>query len=150
VAVKGLVSPFIAQEVNALPIPGRWLRGAVMDAIVLTQLFAAVKRGEHWAITKYIDQRMWRPERGGWRARPHEVSLGGAISLPEGGSDLPPIQMWLSSNVAYLAQWSSSGGGGRADIPSFQHNMDAPGRPRSAPRGPGGTRQGDRIGRGST
>jgi hypothetical protein len=30
VAVKGLVSPFTEQEINALPMPGRWLRGTVL------------------------------------------------------------------------------------------------------------------------
>jgi hypothetical protein len=65
---------------------------AETDAVVLTRFFSAIKRGEHWANVKYIDQRMWRPERGGWRARPHEVSLGGAMPLP-GGSDLPPVQL---------------------------------------------------------
>lgn len=29
-AVKNLVSPFNGQEINALPIPGRWLRGIVL------------------------------------------------------------------------------------------------------------------------
>jgi len=29
-AVNGLVSPFAGQEIKALPIPGRWLRGAVL------------------------------------------------------------------------------------------------------------------------
>jgi hypothetical protein len=40
-----------------------------LDTLVLTQLRAAIKRGERWAICKYIDQRMWRPESGEWRAR---------------------------------------------------------------------------------
>ena len=66
---------------------------AELDLMVLTQLMSAIKRGEHWAIQKYIDQPMWRPERGGWRARPHEVSLGGA--MPE-GSDLLPVQLVVS------------------------------------------------------
>jgi hypothetical protein len=30
VAVKNLSSPFSGQEINALPIPGRWLRGIVL------------------------------------------------------------------------------------------------------------------------
>ena len=30
VAVTNLVSPFTGQEINALPIPGRWLRGVVL------------------------------------------------------------------------------------------------------------------------
>jgi CRISPR-associated endonuclease/helicase Cas3 len=30
VAVKNLVSPFTGQQINALPIPGRWLRGTVL------------------------------------------------------------------------------------------------------------------------
>jgi hypothetical protein len=29
VAVKNVVSPFTGQEIEALPIPGRWLRGVV-------------------------------------------------------------------------------------------------------------------------
>ena len=30
VAVKNLVSPFTGQKIDALPIPGRWLRGVVL------------------------------------------------------------------------------------------------------------------------
>src|SRR5712692_9926371 len=35
-----------------------------LDTIVLTQFMAAIKRGERWAICKYMDQQMWRPEDG--------------------------------------------------------------------------------------
>jgi hypothetical protein len=41
-----------------------------LETIDLTQFMAAIMRGERWAICKYMDQRMWRPESGGWRARP--------------------------------------------------------------------------------
>jgi hypothetical protein len=64
-----------------------------VETIVLTQFMAAIKRGERWAICKYMDQRMWRPEDGGWRARPYEVACGGARSAASGGSDIPPLQM---------------------------------------------------------
>jgi hypothetical protein len=64
-----------------------------VETIVLTQFMAAIKRGERWAICKYMDQRMWRPEDGGWRARPYEVASGGARSAASGGSDIPPLQM---------------------------------------------------------
>jgi hypothetical protein len=30
VAIQNLVSPFTGREINALPIPGRWLRGTVL------------------------------------------------------------------------------------------------------------------------
>src|SRR5216683_3117478 len=60
-----------------------------LDTIVLTQFMAAIRRGERWAICKYMDQRMWRPESGGWRARPYEVAVGGDQSAASGGSDLP-------------------------------------------------------------
>jgi hypothetical protein len=36
---------------------------------------------------------MWRPESGGWRARPYEVAVGGAKSADSSGSDLPPVQL---------------------------------------------------------
>jgi len=60
---------------------------------ILTQFMAAIMRGERWAICKYMDQQMRRPESGGWRARSCEVSLGGAQSAASGGGDLPPLQM---------------------------------------------------------
>ena len=64
-----------------------------LDKIVLTQFLAAIHRGERWAICKYMDQRMWRPEDGGWRARPYEVSLAGAGSAASGSNALPPLQL---------------------------------------------------------
>ena len=64
-----------------------------LDRIVLTQFMAAIHRGERWAICKYMDQRMWRPEDGGWRARPYEVGVDGAQAGASGGSDLPPLQL---------------------------------------------------------
>ena len=60
---------------------------------VLTQFMAAINRGERWAICKYMDQRMWRPEDGGWRARPYGVAGVGAQSMRSGGSHLPPLQL---------------------------------------------------------
>jgi len=59
----------------------------------LTQFMAAINRGERWAICKYMDQRMWRPEDGGWRARPYGVAGVGAQSMRSGGSHLPPLQL---------------------------------------------------------
>src|SRR6266852_3067925 len=64
-----------------------------VETIVLTQFMAAIMRGERWAICKYMDQRMWRPESGGWRARPYESAVGGAHPAASGGSDLPPLQL---------------------------------------------------------
>ncbi len=64
-----------------------------VETIVLTQFMAAIKRGERWAICKYMDQQMWRPESGGWRARPYEVATGDAHPAASGGSDLPPLQL---------------------------------------------------------
>jgi len=64
-----------------------------VETIVLTQFMAAIKRGERWAICKYMDQRMWRPEDGGWRARPYEVAVGGAQSAASGGSQIAPLQL---------------------------------------------------------
>ncbi len=64
-----------------------------VETIVLTQFMAAIKRGERWAICKYMDQQMWRPESGGWRARPYEVATGDAHPVASGGSDLPPLQL---------------------------------------------------------
>ncbi len=64
-----------------------------VETIVLTQFMAAINRGERWAICKYMDQRMWRPEDGGWRARPYEVAVRGTLREASGGSDLPPVQL---------------------------------------------------------
>src|SRR6266446_8881707 len=61
---------------------------------VLTEFMQAIgqlKRANNGAIERYIDQRMWRPESGGWRARSYEA--GGAQSAASGGSDLPPVQL---------------------------------------------------------
>src|SRR5713101_174445 len=35
-----------------------------VETKVLTQFMAAIMRGERWAICKYMDQQMWRPEDG--------------------------------------------------------------------------------------
>jgi len=56
---------------------------------VLTQFMAAIMRGERWAICKYMDQQMWRPEDGGWRARPYELLL---MALSRW---LPAAAIWL-------------------------------------------------------
>jgi|SRR5467141_3199530 hypothetical protein len=64
-----------------------------VETIVLTQFMVAIMRGERWAICKYMDQQMWRPEDGGWRARPYEVAVGGAQSAASGGGDLPPLRL---------------------------------------------------------
>src|SRR5262245_60353966 len=64
-----------------------------LDRIVLTQFMAAIMRGERWAICKYIDQRMWRSEDGGWRARPYQVAVGSPQLTASGGSDLRPLRM---------------------------------------------------------
>jgi len=64
-----------------------------VETMVLTQFMAAINRGERWAICKYMDQQMWRPEDGGWRARPYEVAVCGAQSAVLGGSSLPPLQL---------------------------------------------------------
>jgi hypothetical protein len=64
-----------------------------VETTVLTQFMAAIMRGERWAICKYMDQQMWRPESGGWRARPYEVALGSAQSAVSGGGELPPLQL---------------------------------------------------------
>ena len=61
---------------------------------VLTEFMQAIgqlKRANNGAIERYMDQRMWRPESGGWRARSYEA--GGAQSAASGGSDLPPVQL---------------------------------------------------------
>jgi hypothetical protein len=43
-----------------------------MDAVVLTALTKAVQRGEPWAISKYLHQRMWR---NGWRDPPQQLAV---------------------------------------------------------------------------
>src|SRR5260221_8554519 len=64
-----------------------------VETIVLTQFMAAIMRGERWAICKYMDQQMWRPESGGWRARPYEVAIRGAQSADSSGDNLHPLQL---------------------------------------------------------
>ncbi len=63
-----------------------------LETTVLTQFMAAIMRGERWAICKYMDQQMWRPEDGGWRARPYEVAAGGAQPA-DSGSEVPTLQL---------------------------------------------------------
>jgi hypothetical protein len=60
---------------------------------VLTKFMQAIEKGERWAIEHYMDQRMWREEWGGWRARPHEVAVGGVQSAASTGGDLRPLQL---------------------------------------------------------
>ncbi len=60
---------------------------------VLTKFMQAIEEGKQWAIERYMDQQMWRPESGGWRARPYEVAVRGAQSAASSGSDLPPLQL---------------------------------------------------------
>src|SRR5260221_777935 len=59
---------------------------------VLTKFMQAIEEGKQWAIERYMDQRMWRPEIGRWRARLYEAAVG-AKSADFGGSDLPPVQL---------------------------------------------------------
>ncbi len=63
-----------------------------VETIVLTQFMAAINRGERWAICKYMDQQMWRPEDGGWRAHPYEVA-GGSLPPASSGFPPPPVQL---------------------------------------------------------
>jgi hypothetical protein len=63
-----------------------------VETMVLTQFMAAIMRGERWAICKYMDQQMWRPESGGWRARPYEIAAGGAQPAAS-GREVPPLQL---------------------------------------------------------
>lgn len=64
-----------------------------LDLLVLTQFLAAIQRGERWAIQKWIEQRMWTQDRGGWRARPYKVAVGGVASAVSGGNNLPPLRL---------------------------------------------------------
>jgi hypothetical protein len=45
VAVENLVSPFTRQEVEALPIPGRWLRGTVLPEEPVNAVEAQLRIG---------------------------------------------------------------------------------------------------------
>jgi|SRR5215471_11372680 len=58
---------------------------------VLIKFMEAIDEGKQWAIERFMDQRMWREEWGGWQARPYQVAVGGAAD--SGGSDLPPLQL---------------------------------------------------------
>jgi hypothetical protein len=64
-----------------------------LDTIVLTQFMAAIMRGERWAICKYMDQRMWRPESGGWRPGGVKLGLTPESAVPEKDSGVPPLQL---------------------------------------------------------
>jgi hypothetical protein len=59
---------------------------------VLTKFMQAIEKGE-WAIERYMDQRMWREEWGGWRARPYEVGVGRVPPERSSESNLPPLQL---------------------------------------------------------
>jgi hypothetical protein len=66
--------------------------GKVQIALkVLTKFMQAIEKGERWAIERYMDQRMWREEWGGWRSRSYAVR--DAQSAASRGSDLPPLQL---------------------------------------------------------
>jgi hypothetical protein len=59
---------------------------------VLTKFMHAIEEGKQWAIERYMDQRMSRPESGGWRARRYQVAVGGAQPAAS-GSEVPPLQL---------------------------------------------------------
>src|SRR5712675_2141142 len=85
-----------AERSNKLRLPATLWNLITRIRLWLGKLFSlafARERSERWAICKYMDQRMWRPEDGGWRARPYEVAVGGAKSAASRGSDLPPLQL---------------------------------------------------------
>jgi hypothetical protein len=70
---------------------------------VLTKFMQAIEKGERRAIERYMDQRMWRPEDGGWRARPYEVAAGSARRKACGSCDLPPLQIIVQTkDIAWL------------------------------------------------
>jgi hypothetical protein len=69
------------------------LRLGKVEIVLLTKFMQAIEKGEQWAIERYMDQRMWCEDWGGWRARPYEVAFGRAQSAASGGSDLPPLQL---------------------------------------------------------
>src|SRR5258708_24485120 len=57
-----------------------------VETIELTQFMASMMRGERWAICKYMDQQMWRPESGGGRGRaPWRVGGGAGAGAAWGG-----------------------------------------------------------------
>src|SRR5258708_8038236 len=64
-----------------------------VETTVLTQFMAAIMRGERWAICKYMDQQMWRPESGGLAARPHGGSPRLGAPRP---ARFPPLPTVLS------------------------------------------------------
>ena len=85
-----------AERSNKLRLPATMRNLITRIRLWLGKLFSlafARERGERWAICKYMDQRMWRPEDGGWRARPYEVVRGSARPASAGRTDLPPLQL---------------------------------------------------------
>ena len=62
-----------------------------IDEMCNVGFMKALKAGAQWAIQRHQDLRMWREDRGAWRARPTELALGQAQSIADGGSGLAPI-----------------------------------------------------------
>src|SRR6266849_7881721 len=74
---------------------------AIIDTKVMTKLLEAIDQGKQWAIETYIEKKMWRPERGGFRNAPtqNEHLVGhagnpyaGTAQLTDGASD-PTLQL---------------------------------------------------------
>src|SRR5258708_13920116 len=62
-----------------------------VETIVLTQFMASMMRGERWAICKYMDQQMWRPESGGGGGGAHEGGGWGVSVAGFRGKGFPPL-----------------------------------------------------------
>src|SRR5258708_39189284 len=62
-----------------------------VETIELTQFMASMMRGERWAICKYMDQQMWRPESGGGGGGRQQGGGGGALPGGLGGGGLGPL-----------------------------------------------------------
>lgn len=61
-----------------------------METVVLSKLYEAVKEGKQWAIEKYLAQRMWREESGGWRTESgFRVGIEGNAGGDNGGGTVP-------------------------------------------------------------
>jgi CRISPR-associated endonuclease/helicase Cas3 len=60
VAVQNLVSPFTGQEINALPIPGRWLRGTVLSDEPINAVDGRLRIGSRDYSYDRLGIRRWR------------------------------------------------------------------------------------------
>ncbi len=86
---------------------------------VLAKFMQAIEKGERWAIERYMDQRMWHEEWGGWRARPYEVAISGVLPEGSGRSEVVPLQLivqFVKPDPSMRPTYHDEGSKGRHDV----------------------------------